>query len=109
MPKSAIDTGLVDFVLPVEKITENIAKYIHHPFISQARVVPPTGLQDSLKRIFHLIKSRTGHDFSDYKQTTIRRRIERRMAVNSIENLFNYVGHIERNPEELQSLFVIFL
>lgn len=105
MPKSAIDTGLVDFVLPVEKMAENIAKYIHHPFISQARIVPPAGLQDSLKRVFTLIKSRTGHDFSEYKQTTIRRRIERRMAVNSIENLSDYVGHIERNPEELQALF----
>lgn len=105
MPKSAIDTGLIDFVLPVEKMAENIAKYIHHPFISQARVVPTTGLQDSLKRVFTLIKSRTGHDFSEYKQTTIRRRIERRMAVNAIENLSDYVGHIERNPDELQSLF----
>lgn len=108
MPKSAIDTGLVDFVLPVEKMPETIAKYIRHPLISRIQAPPPkprAETEDALKKVFILLKSTTGHDFSEYKQTTIIRRIERRMAVNAVESMADYAKLLERNQNELELLF----
>ncbi len=108
MPKSAIDTGLVDFVLPVEKMPEAIAKYIQHPLISRIQAPPPkphAETEGALKKVFVLLKSTTGHDFSEYKQTTIRRRIERRMAVNAVDSMVDYAKLLERDQNELELLF----
>src|SRR5262249_12803943 len=56
-------------------------------------------------KIMGLLRSHTGHDFSNYKQNTIRRRVERRMAVNQIESLDNYVRLLRQNPGEMDTLF----
>jgi two-component system CheB/CheR fusion protein len=84
MPRSAIATGLADYVLPVDKIPEQLLKYVKHASHTAAASV--YGLHEKadkgLKKIFLLLRTATGHDFSLYKKNTIFRRIERRMHVH---------------------------
>src|SRR6202012_4235803 len=58
-----------------------------------------------LKRIFEVIRARTGHDFSRYKRPTILRRIARRMQLNQRSGLDHYLAFLRENPEEIHSLF----
>ncbi len=107
MPRSAIDTGLVDHILPVEKMGEQFAKYIEHPYITAAerRVIPAKEqVEIYLQKIFMQIRSVAGHDFSQYKRNTIRRRIERRMAVHQITRMGDYVRYLQENSDEVKVL-----
>jgi len=107
MPRSAIETGLVDFVLPVEKMPEYLLRYAKHPVIKKPGkvVFGETSSQHQLQKIFALIRSATGHDFSHYKSSTIERRIERRLAVHQIGSLPDYILFLQKNPVEIETLF----
>lgn len=107
MPKSAIETGLVDFILPVEQLPENLMRYIKHPIINKPGKIASaeTSGRHQLQKIFALIRSATGHDFSHYKHSTIERRIERRLAVHQITSLPDYILFLQKNPAEIQTLF----
>ena len=107
MPRSAIATGLVDFILPAEKIPGALVKYISAPYISvPERVkVEDDPFANHIQKIFVLIRSSTGHDLSHYKQTTLRRRIERRMAVHQIHQISDYVKFLQQTPAEVDVLF----
>ena len=100
MPRSAIGTGLVDFILPVEKMPKTLIGYVKHPFIKSTGKIgsPRPAFNTSSRKIFALIRSTTGHDFSQYKQTTIQRRIERRLAVHQIDKLPDYILFMQKNP-----------
>jgi two-component system, chemotaxis family, CheB/CheR fusion protein len=65
--------------------------------------------EDMLKKIFNLLRAQTGHDFSHYKQNTIIRRIERRMAIKNIKSVEEYVLYLEQKPAEVEALFHDFL
>jgi two-component system CheB/CheR fusion protein len=107
MPRSAVKTGLVDFILPVEKMPEALIAYLKHPLLkSRGKIkVSETDAQKQLRKVFALIRSATGHDFSQYKQSTIQRRIERRLAVHQIEKLSDYILFMQKNSTEIQALF----
>jgi two-component system CheB/CheR fusion protein len=107
MPRSAIDTGLVDFICPVEKMPGELIKYVQHPYIEGVTQtgVPEDQFRTHVHKIFALIRSATGHDFSNYKQTTIRRRIERRMAIHQIDRAEEYVRYLQNAPAEVYTLF----
>jgi len=84
MPHSALATGLVDYELPPAEMAAQLMAYVAHAFGRAPRVthaVTPLS-ENALKKIFVLLRSQTGHDFSQYKPSTIYRRIERRMAVH---------------------------
>ena len=107
MPKSAIETGLVDFILPVEKMPETLIHYARHPFLEsldKTRLTEPP-IKNQIQKIFALIRSATGHDFSHYKPSTIARRIERRLAVHQIKALSDYILYLQKNPAEIDVLF----
>lgn len=109
MPHSAIAAGHVDFVLTPEEIAHELARIASHPYLLQELRLPkdeegvPAG--DSLNKIFVLLRSRTGNDFTYYKHATIRRRIKRRMVLNQIERMDDYVKLLQRQPKELDALF----
>ncbi len=107
MPRSAIATGIVDFILPVEKLPAALAKYIRAPYIAVTKKVKATDdlFASYIQKIFVLIRSSTGHDISRYKQTTLRRRIERRMAVHQINKISDYVKYLQKIPSEVDILF----
>ncbi len=58
-----------------------------------------------MQRILALLRARTGHDFASYKESTIRRRIERRMNVHLIKEPLDYVRYLQENPHEIDMLF----
>ena len=107
MPRSALATGLVDFELPPNEMANQLIAYVSRAFGTLPRlggiVAPQT--ENSLKRIFILLRAQTGHDFSQYKPSTIHRRIERRMAVHQIETLESYVKFLQQSPGEVEALF----
>lgn len=106
MPHNAIATGSVDLMLDADKIGEELDRYLKHPYVAQApTATPATRASDLMERIFSLLRTHTGHDFSHYKRNTITRRIERRMAVHQIGKLGEYVRYLTHNPREIDSLF----
>jgi two-component system CheB/CheR fusion protein len=107
MPRSAIDTGVVDYVLPPEKMPRQLIKYTKHPtYKADVEIAPVKGeIPDALQKIFILIRQKTGHDFSTYKKNTICRRIERRMNVHQIGNVSDYVRYLKQSPHEIDILF----
>jgi two-component system CheB/CheR fusion protein len=107
MPRSAISTGIVDFILPVEKIPAELVKYVKAPYIGRPKRISVTdGLfTNYIQKVFSLIREATGHDLSHYKQTTIRRRIERRMAIHQINKIADYVKYLKQTPHEVDILF----
>jgi two-component system CheB/CheR fusion protein len=107
MPRSAIQTGLVDYVLPVEDMPQQLLEYVRQPYVRGVKesAVPENQDQNALQKIFMLIRSSTGHDFSNYKTSTTRRRIERRMALRHIETLDNYLRFLQGHPADLLELF----
>jgi two-component system CheB/CheR fusion protein len=107
MPRSAIKTGLVDFIIPVERIPGVLLRYVNHPYIEGPEKIKILGghLKNYSQKIFALIRTETGHDFSNYKQNSVRRRIGRRMAVNQIKKISDYVLYLQKAPAESQALF----
>ena len=107
MPRSAIGTGLVDYVLPPEKMPEQLITYIQHPLTKEPGKTPATEPESTnlLHKILMIIRTRTGHDFFFYKESTIIRRIERRMAVNEISNMADYIRYLQQYPDEVDTLF----
>jgi two-component system, chemotaxis family, CheB/CheR fusion protein len=103
MPRSAIETGVVDFVLPVRDLAKRLADLIR----MKENVWPPEiGNLDEglLRRILAHLRVRTGHDFSKYKRSTVVRRIARRMQVNRTGALNDYYDIIRDNQNEIDAL-----
>lgn len=106
MPRSAIATGLVDYVLLPAEMPAQLIAYAAHAYGQKPRpALPPRSKQDRLNKIFILLRAQTGHDFSQYKQNTVARRIERRMAVQQIAQLDEYIRYLQQNTAEVEALF----
>jgi len=101
MPVSAITAGSVDFVLPPRLIAAELARIGRHPYLAEAREVPEGS---DLDKICVILRSMVGVDFRLYKQTTVRRRISRRMALKKVSALNKYAQMLRQNPEEAQAL-----
>ncbi len=107
MPSSAIATGLADYVLAPAAMPKQLVAYAQGPYLQGAAVAAelPTVPAEPMQKIFVLLRSRTGHDFSAYKPNTLRRRVERRMNVHQIEKPNEYVRYLQENPHEIDILF----
>ena len=107
MPRSAIATGLTDYILPVAEMPAQLIAYVANIFGKRPRTFSPPApkAEDALKKICVLLRDQTGHDFSLYKQKTMVRRVERRMAVHQIDRLDGYVRYLQKNPAEGEALF----
>ncbi|HXX57328.1 MAG TPA: chemotaxis protein CheB [Thermodesulfovibrionales bacterium] len=107
MPRSAIESGLSDYVLAPEKMPEQLLKYVRHPYVvaTAKRDVLMNKISENLHKILLLIRSQTGRDFSYYKETTIIRRVERRMNINHISEVAQYIIFLQRNSIEVELLF----
>jgi two-component system CheB/CheR fusion protein len=107
MPRSAIDAGLADVVAPVEELPAKIIAYREHaPHLRGPETVPlEDKTQSALEKVFVLLRSQTGNDFSLYKKSTIYRRVERRMGLHQIDSIAHYVRFLRENPREIDLLF----
>lgn len=114
MPRAVVAAGCVDFVLSPARIGRELARIVKHPNVlargaDGTEEVVATADQLLLKRIFAVLKSTSGVDFSGYRLTTIRRRIGRRMVVNTIATLADYVQFLSGNTREQGALYDDFL
>ncbi|SEL26157.1 chemotaxis protein CheB [Ectothiorhodospira marina] len=107
MPRSVIDAGVVDVVLPVAAMFERIIDFLQRRQQGDAALWHPRDAEPEpgLEKIIVLLRARTGHDFSHYKTNTLCRRIERRMGLHQLENLSGYIQFLRGNPQELDLLF----
>ncbi|NOH00816.1 MAG: hypothetical protein HND47_01960 [Chloroflexi bacterium] len=107
MPRAALITGLADYVLPPKDMPKQLIAFVQHFFGGKKKGagVVTTDTGNWIQRILVLLRSTSGHDFSCYKQTTILRRVERRMAVHQIERIDRYVQYLRQNEAEQLTLF----
>ncbi|WP_170864351.1 chemotaxis protein CheB [Fodinibius roseus] len=103
MPQSAIDTGVVDLVLPVKEIPEKLLAYKES--LSRTDFLRKEERKDGLQVIYKKLRSAIGHDFSYYKQATLLRRIERRMHLTNCFTFEEYVDYLDEQPKEIENLF----
>ena len=113
MPKSAVASGCVDFVLPPDGIAAEIGRIARHPYIA-APVAPMAvevggsaddGDGSGHSRIAEIVRRATGVDFTHYKAATMQRRIQRRMMVHKIETVAEYEEHLRATPGEIEALY----
>ncbi len=103
MPRNSIATGLVDYALPVENIPDALFRYFSGPLeqrLTAPVAEPPEAEAESLHDLLTLLRVRTGHDFANYKQGTVLRRIARRMHVHAVPTIPAYVRLLRDSPEE---------
>ena len=105
MPKSAIATGLADYILPPKDISGEILHYSkYRTIIKPEQENDILTDEESLARIYAILKKSKGIDFTHYKRTTVLRRIERRMVVIHSLSLSEYSKVLENNQEEVNVL-----
>ncbi len=106
MPQSAIDSGAVDFVFAPEGIARRLAEIGAHPYLAPALVeAPPPENEDHFRRVLGAVRAATGVDFRQYRDTTIRRRILRRMVLHGQPSLAAYAGRLEQDAPEVEALY----
>jgi two-component system, chemotaxis family, CheB/CheR fusion protein len=104
MPRSAIATGLVDYILPVDKMATAVLRFVDHPLSGKAMEPLRIGDEDHYDSILSQIKKVSGIDFTFYKSATVTRRISRRMSLNQIDKLSDYTEYIDNNQNEIEIL-----
>ena len=110
MPNSAIGSGMVDLILSPEKIGEKLSAYIKHPLstndLSLALLEDANGMGQSepVAEILNILRANSNIDFTQYKHSTVARRIERRMTIHQTSKLSDYLNLIYKKEEEAQIL-----
>ena len=106
MPRNAITAGVVDLILPVAKMAQSLIAYVN-----QVRIAPdaeqsaaPIAADSTLSQILDVLRQRAGQDFSAYKPGTLTRRIERRMAIHTIEDRSAYLALLSADTGEIDML-----
>jgi two-component system CheB/CheR fusion protein len=105
MPRSAIEAGLADVVAPAEELPGRLITFLRLATRPAAATPGPERHQAGFEKIVLLLRDRSGHDFSNYKKSTLYRRIERRMALHQLEDIASYVRYLQENVQEQDLLF----
>ncbi len=106
MPQSAIYADVVDFILPPDEIPKKIREVIEKIKLSEEDLDNlPKQEEDTYKQILTLLRLRKGTDFTYYKQTTVRRRMLRRMAITKMENIKEYLAYARLHKVEQDALY----
>lgn len=105
MPRSAIATELVDYILLPQEMPKQLLAHSASIYQTNPSIEPGQSIQITLNKIYTILRNQTGHDFSHYKPSTIRRRIHRRMAVHQISTMDGYIKYLLESTTEAQALF----
>jgi two-component system CheB/CheR fusion protein len=109
MPASAVAEGCVDFVLPPEQIGQELGRLAGHPYLAPAAAEEAEGKAATETTVFEeilaILRVRAGVDFTHYKRPTLLRRIQRRMLLQRVKGLREYVRYLREHPTEQQELF----
>ncbi len=100
MPESAINAGVIDKVLTIDKIVETLEEYIAHPYLAEEVEESPIGLNE----IATILTTQEDFDIKQYKPTTIQRRIARRMGLFGIKSHNDYIAHVRQDTKERRQL-----
>ena len=120
MPKSAIDTGTVDHVLPPKEMPSVLVRCAEHSYVrepvqevddaapsaagDQPAAAATKEQSNGLRSILSLVQARTQHNFHNYKDTTLVRRTRRRMCLLHMEEFADYLEYLRQHPEEIDAL-----
>jgi two-component system CheB/CheR fusion protein len=104
MPTHAVETGMVDFTLPAADISEELAAYVRRMTGTVQEAISGEAQQAALGKILDLIEDRTGRDYRSYKDTTVLRRIQRRMSIREAESVAKYLEVLRQDEEEIKQL-----
>ena len=104
MPLSAVDTGLADYVLPPGQMPEELLKFVRHFVAGTAAQPEPAAVQDDLTQVLALLRARTKFDFRAYRKRMLLRRVLRRMGLNHLDRLADYLALLRERPDELAQL-----
>jgi two-component system CheB/CheR fusion protein len=105
MPRSAIGSGCIDFVMSPEQIAAELTRIGQHPYVVATADALPPDEESAATQILRLLRERTRVDFSHYKATTLYRRMSRRMLLHSLDDLHAYLEFLRKQPDELQNLY----
>ncbi len=105
MPHSAIASGCVDFVLPPNEIAREIVRIGHHPYVVPTARARAKDDQPHFAEIVQLLHTSTAVDFTHYKFNTLNRRITRRMVLQKLDDLGQYVEFLRKTPAEVEALY----
>ena len=108
MPSSAIATGLVDYILEPEAMPQAIEDYVNHEN-NVYHDLDNEQYDESLRAILEVVKEQSPLDFTDYKKSTILRRVKRRTITNNFTTLAQYLAYLKITPEEVNILAKDFL
>jgi two-component system, chemotaxis family, CheB/CheR fusion protein len=107
MPQSAVNAGFVDFELSPKEIAEKLVQIGAHPYVAHDLSPKHTAAfgEHDLNNIFDIVSTQMGVDFSQYKPTSLQRRIQRRMALHRFGEVADYVEFMKENPKEAEELY----
>ncbi|MBK7172030.1 MAG: PAS domain-containing protein [Bacteroidales bacterium] len=107
MPRSSISTGMVDFILPPAKLADELVNYVKHPLIRKTEQIEHQINKDEnqLSKVISILRDHKGVDFSNYKENTIIRRLEKRISINRFDRIDDYVRFLADNQREIHLLF----
>jgi two-component system CheB/CheR fusion protein len=110
MPHAAIAADAVDHILPPAQIADELVKLTQRSdrvwtTLGDEETDSPSVDADHLSAIFRLLNARTGVDFRDYKQSTIKRRLVRRMVLTKTDSLTDYVKLLQKDRDEVEALY----
>jgi two-component system CheB/CheR fusion protein len=108
MPHSAVAAGVVHFSFPPRKIAEELVRIGKHPYLNHSAlkvVEPEVEEEDNFRTILAILRLAYGVDFSAYKESTVNRRLSRRMVLNQIDKMEEYVKLLRGNRTEVEALF----
>jgi two-component system CheB/CheR fusion protein len=104
MPDSAGATGLADYVLPPAEMARELLLFIRHPLVAHAKGAEFKVGETTIHKILSLVRGQTGIDFSGYKQSTVVRRIQRRIGIAQLANPDDYLEFLQQSPQEVVAL-----
>jgi two-component system CheB/CheR fusion protein len=110
MPRSAINTGLVDLVLPIENMPAVLGRLATQP---QQHEHEPAAAEDktpdvepaTLQSILNVLLDRFAYNFTDYKRPTLLRRTQRRMSLRNVDDFDAYAALVREDANEAAALF----
>ncbi len=107
MPKNAIAAEAPDFILSPEQIAKELVRIAKSPQLIHCKTkkTEQEKVETDFKKIITMLKTSFGVDFTHYRETTVNRRITRRMVINKTENMKEYVEYLRAQPSERQALF----
>lgn len=109
MPRSVIAAGSVDFVLPPQEIARELSRIGRHPYVLGQRLkeeqASSTVAGNEFNELLAMVREASGVDFGLYKQSTLQRRVKRRMVVHRLETMKDYLRYVRQNPAELDELY----